>query len=78
MFKAVILDICQISFVFNGLVSMIVLPGQEGQLSIVDFHQPIVSYLTGGTIEIDKTEFISIKRGIARMEKNGLTVLVER
>jgi len=80
MFSVSILDLKKAVLIFEELVSGIVLPGEEGELSILDFHQPIISCLKKGVIKIDaeKPVFIKIKEGIAGMNGKELVVLVEK
>ena len=77
MFKVSVLDIKTVSHILQETASSVILPGEEGELSILDFHQPIVSCLKDGVMKIDDTS-IAIKRGIARMQDDRLVVLVER
>ena len=78
MFKVSVLDIKTASSIFQELVSHVVLPGEEGELSIMDFHQPIISCLKDGSVRIDNTPPIIIKSGIASMQNNELVILVEK
>lgn len=78
MFKVSVLDIKTASSIFQELVSQVVLPGEEGELSIMDFHQPIISCLKDGVVRIDNTPPIVIKSGIASMQDNELVILVEK
>jgi F0F1-type ATP synthase epsilon subunit len=78
MFKVSVLDIKSASVIFAEMATSVVLPGEEGEFSILDFHQSIVSCLRQGEIKIDKGPVIPIQRGIIRMEKNKLSILVER
>jgi F0F1-type ATP synthase epsilon subunit len=78
MFKLSVLDIKTASTIFQELVSQVVLPGEEGELSILDFHQPIISCLKDGMIRIDSRPPVVIKNGIASMQDNELIVLVEK
>jgi F0F1-type ATP synthase epsilon subunit len=78
MFKVSVLDIKTASTIFQKLVSLVVLPGEEGELSILDFHQPIISCLKDGMIKIDNIPPMVIKGGIASMQDNELIVLVEK
>ena len=77
MFKVSVLDIQTASIIFQGKASSVILPGEEGELSVLDFHQSIISCLKDGMIRIDNTP-IAIKRGIARMQGEELCILVER
>jgi len=78
MFKTAILDVKTTLPVFQKLVSSVVLPGEDGELSILDFHQAIIVCLKKGVITIDKTYLIKINRGIAKMQNDQLTILVEK
>jgi F0F1-type ATP synthase epsilon subunit len=76
MFKVSILDIRTASPVFQELAKCVILPTEEGELSVLDFHQSIISKLKKGVIKADR-EHIPIKNGIAKMQDNELVVLVE-
>lgn len=77
MFKVSILDIKDASVILRETAFSVVLPGEEGEFSLLDFHQSIISCLQEGMIKIDEEKFIPIKRGIAKMEGNELSILVE-
>ncbi len=67
---------------FEGAVSAASLPATDGQVTIMDDHEPIFVVLGRGTIQLtpiarEKIEPIKIKRGMARMKRNELVVLVE-
>lgn len=76
MFKVSILDIKTAAPIFQELVKCVILPTEEGELSVLDFHQSIISKLKKGVIRADR-EHISVKKGIAKMQDNELVVLVE-
>jgi len=78
VFKLVILDIKTTQLIFQEIVSNVVLPGDDGEISILDFHQPIISCLKNGIIKINSNNSICIKEGIAKMKDNKLVVLVEK
>ena len=79
MFSVSVLDVKTAAVILKEIVSEVILPGAEGELCILDFHQPIISYLKGGTIRMTGAGYpIRIKKGIARMEGNELVVLVEK
>ena len=52
MFRVSILDIEKAQPIFRDIASSVVLPGEEGELSILDFHQPIVCCLKEGMIKV--------------------------
>lgn len=78
-----------VSILYEGNVKEIILPGHDGEIGIMDFHQPFLYCLRKGYIHIrgiwlssagrgQKTELnISIKSGIAKMIANELMLLVE-
>jgi len=78
MFKLSMLDINTAAPIFQEMVSAVVLPGEEGELSILTFHQPIISCLKEGKIRIDSHAPMMIKGGIAKMQGDELVVLVEK
>ncbi len=78
MFKVSVLDIETTSLVFQDLTSSVILPGEEGELSILDFHQSIISCLKEGMIRIENIPPIAIKGGIAKMQDDELTILIEK
>ena len=74
MFNATILD--QAHVIFDGKAKSVILPGDEGEFEVLDFHKPIVSSLKRGKIVIDNMGF-PISRGIVRFHKDQLIALVE-
>lgn len=73
-----------IDTVFDELYSQeareVILPGDEGELSIMDFHQPIVCRLVEGNIKIlsrQKEAIIHVTDGVAHMEGNVLKIMAE-
>jgi F0F1-type ATP synthase epsilon subunit len=78
MFKLTIYDIKTTATIFKELVSNVVLPSQDGQLSVWDFHQPMIASLKEGKIEVDKNNLVSIKNGVARAGNNELVIFVKK
>ena len=78
MFNVSVLHIEKAEFIFEEMASCVVLPSVEEELAILDFHQSIIACLKEGVIRIDAQNSISIKikKGIAGMRGNKLTVLV--
>ncbi len=74
MFNVAILDPAHV--IFDGMANSVVLPGDDGEFEVLDFHKPIVSFLRRGEIIIDNMGF-PISRGIARFYKDKLIALVE-
>jgi len=75
MFKVTVLTPEEELYV--GLAEEVILPTEDGQLSILDFHQPIVTRLTQGTIQIDQRWSFKIKDGIAKMSGVELVGIVQ-
>jgi F0F1-type ATP synthase epsilon subunit len=62
--------------IFDGIANSVVLPGNEGEFEILDFHKPIISFLRKGDIVIDEIGF-PISKGVARFSGDELVALVE-
>lgn len=75
MFKVTLLNSQEMLYL--GLGEEVVLPTEEGELSLLEFHQPLLTRLTHGVIKIDKRWFFSIKDGIAHMRGDELVAIVE-
>ncbi|MDO8536205.1 MAG: hypothetical protein Q7S30_04275 [Candidatus Omnitrophota bacterium] len=66
--------------VYSGEAKEVVLPGDEGELSVMNFHQPIVCRLAKGTVKIishRNVKSIPVIDGIAHMEGNVLKIMAE-
>ncbi len=74
MFNVAILD--QAHVIFDGVAHSVILPGDEGEFEILDFHKPIISFLRRGEIVIDDMGF-PISRGIMKFYREQLIALVE-
>lgn len=74
MFNVTLLDHAHV--IFDGVAQNVILPGDEGEFEVLDFHKPVVSSLARGEIIIDNMGF-PIARGIMRFYKDQMTVLVE-
>ncbi len=62
--------------IWEGMASQVMLPAEEGQMCVLDFHQPFVVRLTNGSISFADMK-ISVKDGIAYMRSNSLTVFAQ-
>lgn len=71
------LDIKTASTVFQEIASLAILPGEEEEFTILEFHQPFICCLQDGVIKIDNAS-ITINGGIAKMQDNELVVLAEK
>ena len=63
-------------------VTMVVVPGSEGDFGVMEGHAPYMSTLRDGEIAIYRTfpgepEKIAVQGGFAEVSEKGLTVLTE-
>ena len=63
-------------------VTMVVVPGSEGDFGVMEGHAPYMSTLRDGEIAIYRTwpgepERVPVQGGFAEVGENGLTVLAE-
>ena len=70
--------------IWQGRARQAVLPCEDGQICVLDFHQPFLVSLSKGDIRYIAQEKnvilnkqISIKDGVARMRRNELSILIE-
>ncbi len=62
--------------VFKGKAASIMLPGEEGVFEILPFHKRFISRLISGLLLVDGKTF-SVHRGIAKVDQNKVTVIIE-
>jgi F0F1-type ATP synthase epsilon subunit len=62
--------------IFEGKARSVILPGENGVFEILPFHKGIVARLISGNLFIDG-EKIPIRRGVVKVYKNQITVIVE-
>jgi F-type H+-transporting ATPase subunit epsilon len=67
---------------FSGDVEQVLVPGAEGDMTILAKHAPVITTLRPGLLEIDfpdgKRQRFFARRGFAEVNPDGLTVLAER
>lgn len=63
--------------VFKGQAQSVILPGEKGVFEILPFHKHLISRLVKGKVSIDGHIF-SILRGIAKVEKNSVAIIMEK
>lgn len=67
--------------VFEGEVSMVVIPGEEGEFGVLPRHMSFVSLLKPGTIKIyqghEITQTIAITGGVAEVNPQGCRILAD-
>ncbi len=60
---------------FDGTAMQVILPGEEGEVSVLSFHAPMLCVLGAGDIHIDQARF-PIRSGFARVARNAVTILI--
>jgi len=79
--------------IYRGNAKKVILPGEDGELCVLDFHQPFLYHLRRGYIQVSETGVhpekdgirkpptlrrIWIENGLAAMKSNELTIMAER
>lgn len=64
-------------------VYMVVVPGTEGEIGVLEGHAPFMSTVKNGELRVYSAngatpEVIHVEGGFAEVNENGLTVLAER
>ncbi len=77
MFKVTVYSAMEESVLYRDESSCVILPSEEGEISVMDFHRPIVSTLNKGTIRIDRKKQFKIRGGIAAMNGAELKIIIE-
>ncbi|MDE2383968.1 MAG: F0F1 ATP synthase subunit epsilon [Alphaproteobacteria bacterium] len=66
---------------FSGDVDSVVLPGTEGEMTILPSHAPLLTSLKPGVVTVtgaSGAQRIFVRGGFAEVNPNGLIVLAER
>jgi len=66
---------------FSGEVDSVVLPGTEGEMTILPQHAPLLTSLRPGVVVVSDAkgpQRIFVRGGFAEVNPQGLTVLAER
>lgn len=64
--KVVILDAQKV--IYEGIAKEVVLPGEEGELAVLDFHQTLIARLKQGIIRVSEFGKKGSKGGRRRKE----------
>lgn len=67
--------------IFAGDVDQVVVPGSEGQFTVLSGHSPTMSMLRPGVVEVmsrDGSERLFVRGGFADISATGLTILAEQ
>ena len=62
--------------IWQGMANKVSLPAVEGEMCVLDFHQPFIVRLHKGNIVFSNLR-IKVKDGIAFMKSNNLTVFAQ-
>lgn len=65
---------------YNGVVTSLLLPGEKSPFMVLYNHAPIISSLSGGTMEwgtSEKVHSLDIAGGFVQVSMNKATVCVE-
>lgn len=62
---------------FEGKAHSLILPGEQGVFEALPYHKPLLSRLISGRVIIDNEKEFSIARGIAGINLNKATVIIE-
>ena len=69
--------------IYEGNSPEVILPGADGEIAVLDFHQAFLYRLRTGFVRIKGGEFspeatqVRIKKGLARMLRDELVIMVE-
>ncbi len=66
---------------FSGEVEAVVVPGAEGEFTVMKDHAPLMAVLKAGIVEIDapaKKTKLFVRGGFADVANGGLTILAEQ
>ena len=68
--------------VFSGQVEAVLLPGTEGDMTVLPGHAPVMTTLKAGfvvvTNHVNEGERVLVRGGFAEVTATGVTVLAER
>ncbi|HEY8032299.1 MAG TPA: F0F1 ATP synthase subunit epsilon [Methylocella sp.] len=68
--------------VYSGDVESVVVPGTEGEFTVLKDHAPLISTMKPGVVVIDETPSkklrLFVRGGFAEVAPSGLTILAEQ
>ena len=70
-----------LKLLFSGDVESVVIPGSEGEMTILPLHAPVLTSLRHGVLVMTDAkgpQKIFVRGGFAEVNPKGLTVLAER
>jgi F0F1-type ATP synthase epsilon subunit len=63
--------------IWEGVSHKVVLPAEDGEMCVFDFHQPFLVSLKSGYVRVSKEQEKFVARGLAVMISNELKVLLD-
>jgi F-type H+-transporting ATPase subunit epsilon len=66
--------------IFEGTVSIVTFPGEDGSFQVLDNHAPLISLLKEGVVEYkskDSKETIAITGGVVEVLSNKVVLLAD-
>jgi F-type H+-transporting ATPase subunit epsilon len=68
--------------IFSGEVEAVVVPGTEGEFTVLKDHAPLISTMKPGVVVIDETPArklrLFVRGGFAEVAPSGVTILAEQ
>ncbi len=68
--------------IFSGEAESVVVPGTEGEFTVLKDHAPVISALRPGMVVIEQTgtarQRLYVRGGFAEVAPSGLTILADR
>jgi F0F1-type ATP synthase epsilon subunit len=65
-----------IKIIYKGQAETVIFPGDTGVFEVMTYHKRLMSRLLKGFIEVDGRQY-PIERGVVKVDKNKITVVVE-
>ena len=62
---------------YEGEARSVLVPGDQGEFELLDYHAPIISLLRHGQVVVDWERRIPVEKGIVRFDRDECVVLVE-
>jgi F-type H+-transporting ATPase subunit epsilon len=63
---------------FSGEATSVVVPGAEGELTVLANHAPVMTALRAGIVTVDGGKRLFVRGGFADVTPSGLTLLAEQ
>ena len=63
---------------FSGEATSVVVPGSEGEMTVLANHAPVMTALRPGIVTVDGTRRLFVQGGFADITPAGLTLLAEQ